>query len=360
MSGAATSSSSSTTPIDLYKILDVSPTCSVNDIETRYAQLVMQYHPDKVTQRHRAMVAKRCCSDPHTPDVVRRELDGMLAAKLTETRTMFNLINSAYQRLTKDRASYDEERRLHQLIRSEGTFDALRHSSRVFADIQKTEVTDTVKDNYRQQWVDMNHRSNFNEHQLHDAPLDEATLNQRLSELQQLRSQMDTTTKPIMQVTTDLSMDADTFNELFDHQRIMTADAAIDVQPYNGIINADWATGGDGYADLSRLDTTYDDTVDSAIIADDAPTIPQPDTLLRINETGANYANNNNTTNRRRHAVDADTIDKRIADYNSLTKIITNYTRTDYTDDIIYGAIVPGPDVTMLNTLDHCVQPGTA
>jgi curved DNA-binding protein CbpA len=98
--------------IDLYKILNLPPTCTNNDIEKKYLELAKVYHPDNTKIRYKNLISTALKKNNQKGEQVSEhtieELKKLMNDKVVENTKLFHLINNAYTKLTKYRAEYDK------------------------------------------------------------------------------------------------------------------------------------------------------------------------------------------------------------------------------------------------------------
>jgi len=151
--------------LDLYQVLGLPSTCTQNDIEQKYKVLVKLYHPDNVRIRHKDAVnteiRKLNAVGKRMSDEILAKFDEKLVDKVREASKTLNLINFAYEILTKKRQQYDFE---YKRTQEEGDLevDRLKIEALNYAKSQQ-KVSEPDITQWKKSWNEMNKRVGFNE-----------------------------------------------------------------------------------------------------------------------------------------------------------------------------------------------------
>ena len=205
--------------IDLYAVLGVTSEATNNDIEKKYDELCQLYHPDNVRRRHREHV--KIISDKYKlkgksiPQATLEQLNEKLNDKLKETVKTFNLVNQAYSKLSKDRATYDAEYKQFQDLE----FDFVRNkeSAVEFMKSQKTVASSDDIANRKKLWNEMNRKHGFNENETKRevSAMTEGEMTQKMDEFKKLNKQYDEEDKPDL-ILDPKNVDMKRFHALFE------------------------------------------------------------------------------------------------------------------------------------------------
>ena len=201
--------------IDLYKVLGLTHDCTKDDIETKYKELVNIYHPDNVQARHNKMVklSIQKYNNGIMPENVRMELNLRLVKKLEDATKTFNLINTAYEKLTKERDAYNYEYKKYQDVID--STEKLRESSRSFIEAQPTVATDNVYIKRQKVWEELNEKHGFDENAMKQPAMNKQEFTQKLSDLRFSRTKQEGDIRP-EKLFDEQRFDSATFNALFE------------------------------------------------------------------------------------------------------------------------------------------------
>lgn len=323
-----------TTHVNLYKVLGLTSTCSNADIDRQYSQLVKQYHPDKVRLRHTMMITEMSRKTPIT-DAKRAELDDHLLRKVDEAKEMFNLINTAYQRLSNDRAGYDAEHNQFS-ANAEDDFSSMRGGAKAFMDAQGTVATDRDQANFRAQWLEMNRRHNFDQDTMGVA-LKEQDTNDRLRELKRQREQMELETRP--ERVFDPKNNLDQFNAVFERNYGQRGSGG-EIQPFDSSDIGSLGGGETGgmFGEIGKVDNLYTDEAGGAfapVLTGAGVNITRQD-LANVTTTGSTFNHNVKTQS------DRDEMKRRMDEYRSFGDQVKNMSISDYSTEVQYGGVVAG------------------
>jgi len=201
--------------VDLYTILGLSHDCTKNEIETKYKELVNIYHPDNVLARHNKIVKDiiKKYGDRTIPNNTLKELDARRIKKLEDATKTFNLINTAYEKLTRERELYDHEYKQYQDIID--STEKLKESSRSFLEAQPTVPTEMAFIKKQKTWEEMNTRHGFNEDSMKSPAMNKTEFVQKIDDLRLLRIKQDRETQP-EKIFDGQHFNNATFNALFE------------------------------------------------------------------------------------------------------------------------------------------------
>jgi curved DNA-binding protein CbpA len=325
--------SAATMHVDLYKVLNVKADCTVDEIEASYNELVLQYHPDKIRQRH-TMLVSRLASGRKLTDEQRLQLDEDLCNKLAGATTTYNMINTAYQTLSTNRAAYDSEHRQY-IANVQDDFSSMRSGAKAFMDAQGSIATDRDHASFRAHWQELNRRHNYSDEQA--AALTEKDTNERLKQLRQIREQQDVDTRPAQLFDPKRPMDMARFNAAFERQHTAQNSAGTEIQPFDGTEVTGW--GGDGgFADLAA-DNLYTDAPGGSFASiaqtGNGATNLTPADVASIDVSQSSYKSHNSTSQN-----DRDEMQRRMAEYRSYGDSLNQRTLTDFKTDVQYGGVV--------------------
>lgn len=323
-----------TSHVDLYKVLGLPANCSNDEIERQYSQLVKQYHPDKVRQRHTMMITEMSRKTTIT-DAKRTELDDHLMRKVDEAKEMFNLINTAYQRLTNDRTRYDAEHNQFT-ANAEDDYSSMRGTAKNYMEAQGSVATERDQATFRAQWLEMNRRHKFDEATM-GAVLNEKDTKARLLELVKQREQMEVDTRP--ERVFDPKNNLDQFNAAFERNCSVQRTGG-DIQPFDtsdiGGLGGD--NSGGMFGEISKVDNLYTDEVGGAfapVAQGQVVTITRQD-LVGLVPTGSTFNHNQKTQS------DRDAMKARMDEYRNFGQQLGNRTMSDFSTEVQYGGVVAG------------------
>jgi curved DNA-binding protein CbpA len=203
--------------IDLYRVLGLPRTCSNNDIENKYIELTKLYHPDNVQLRHHEIVNKtiKACEikKQKLPPNIIKQLNEKLTVKISEATKTFNLINTAYTKLTKERELYDYEYNKYQEMVD--TTERLKDNSTSFLKSQSTVASEDELSKRQQLWEEMNQKHGYNENEASRevSAMDRNAMMKELSRLTLQRTQQESQLRPEKIFDT---FDPTKFNVLFE------------------------------------------------------------------------------------------------------------------------------------------------
>lgn len=324
-----------TSHVDLYKVLGLESTCANGDIERQYSQLVKQYHPDKVRLRHTMMITEMSRNTP-IPDSKRTELDDALMRKVEEAKEMFNLINTAYQRLTNDRSGYDAEHSQFT-ANAEDNFTSMRGGAKAFMDAQGTVATDRDQANFRAQWLEMNRRHGFDQDTAGVA-LKEQDTNDRLRTLRQQRDQMEVDTRPDR--VFDPKNNLGQFNAVFERTYGQRGTGG-EIMPFDSSDIGNIGGGGDTggmFGEIGKVDNLYTDEAGGSF----APVVAENLTRITRQDLVGVVAADTTFNHNIKSQDDRDDMKRRTEEYNNFGKQLQNRTMSDYSTEFQYGGIVAG------------------
>jgi curved DNA-binding protein CbpA len=323
--------SRATTHVDLYKVLGLDNKCTIDDIEMAYSRMVKQYHPDKVRVRHMAMVNEMDKKISIT-DIQRGELDNALMRKMDESRETYNLINTAYQRLTNDRVGYDSEH-TQFVANTEDDYSSMRGSAKAFMDSQGTIASDRDQATFRTQWDSMNRRHNYNP-EIAAVALKEHETKDRLSDLMRQRGQMDTETLP--EKIFDPKNNLGQFNAAFE-RNYARQDVSGEIQPYDGI-NLNGVGGNESggmFGEIEKVDNLYADEAGGAFasVKMHAPVLFTRKDLIGIENSNNTHGHNNKSES------DRIEMKRRLEEHQQFSQQLDNRNLSDFSTDVPNGVL---------------------
>lgn len=338
--------SRATTHVDLYKVLGVENKCTIDDIEIAYSRMVKQYHPDKVRVRHMAMVNEMDKKNSIT-DSQRGELDNVLMRKMDESRETFNMINTAYQRLTNDRVAYDSEH-TQFVANSEDDYSSMRGGAKTFMDSQGTIASDRDQATFKAQWESMNRQHGYNP-DISAIALKEHETKDRLHELVRQRGQMDIETLP--EKVLDPKNNLGQFNAAFE-RNYGRRDIGGEIQPFDGadLNGVGGNESGGMFGEIGKVDNLYSDEAGGSFapVTMAAPVIFTRKDLLSIE--------NSNNTHGHNMKSDADRIEmkRRMDEHNRFSQQLDTRSLSDFSTDVSHGVMAGIESLTLQQRpLDH-------
>jgi hypothetical protein len=332
-----------TAHIDLYAVLGVEHNCSREDIENKYVELTKIYHPDNVRLRHKdlvySIIKKNEKAGIKIPVSALEKLDNNLVHKVQDATKIYNLINQAYEKLTREREQYDFEYNKFQDM--ESGYDQMKNSSVDFLDSQRTHANDDDYNNKKKLWEQMNKKHGFREDEC-KISFNEKDMVQRLNDLKSNRSKQDVEDKPEM-VFDPLDFSngpgsMNKFNALFEKMYKSGKQAGEMVefrdgpQPVGAI---------DTYCEFDKIDQIYaesDNRLDSFNFS--AADFTLGNQKVKITKQDLNNLDDVNYSLKDK-PLDQSEIDKRIAEIKSFTQEVEGWKKNDYSTDILHG-ITPG------------------
>lgn len=211
--------------VDLYKVLGVSRTCTVQEIKTAHKKLVLRYHPDRG-------------GDPE----------------------LFEIVNNAYNILVNAETRGQYDILFKQSEETKNSYRDLKAQAREFAKSQPTEATEQTKADFNAAWNRLNEKHNYYEEGKDDMRIPLETAVQNWQDVRVNRKKHYEEDKPERIFDPNAPFDSEKFNMAFDdhHGSITDLVEKKDVpDAWNG--TTDNMTT---YSNVNDYENVYDDGAD--------------------------------------------------------------------------------------------------
>jgi curved DNA-binding protein CbpA len=245
--------------IDCYRVLELDHDCTEEEIEGKYVELSSRYHPDKVRARHQEVVRRLRARAGGIDSERMQELDTLLNQRIIDAKTTFNLVNTAYRKLTTDRQHYDDEYNRYQ---AESGMDHLSMKSHAQQYMDSQKSLKTVDDDlaFQRTWQEMNKRHGFDSDQASIA-FTAKEFEQRIDELKNSREREEKEITPTILFDPTKPLDHRRFNAAYNlmhksHEGAFRGD----IQPIDMSAGwSDFAAGSPAFSTVEH-DNLYDDS----------------------------------------------------------------------------------------------------